>query len=100
MDLLSHPFRLERSGAVATVEDDTDQAYAEGIAVLALTRRGERQLVPAFGIADPTLDHLAAADLNVGLTDYGPPVRIVDLTAVPTSDVTQAVTLTFTPTEE
>ena len=99
MDLLSHPFRLEPSGDVATVEDDTDEAYAEGIAVLALTRRGERVLVPGFGITDPLFDRVALADLNIGLTDYGPPVRITDVTTVPVSDVAERVVLTYAPQE-
>ena len=50
MELLSHPFRLERNGSAATVTDGSDEANAEGIAILAMTRRGERDLVPEFGL--------------------------------------------------
>lgn len=99
MDLLSHPFRVDRNGACATVTDGSDEANAEGIAILALTRRGERDLVPDFGAPDPVFDSLSLADLNVGLVDYGPPVEVTDLTATYPDDRTQRVVLVFTDTD-
>lgn len=95
MDLISHPFRLERNGAVAAVEDGTDEAHAEGIAILILTRRGERDLVPDFGLADPAFDGVTLADLNVGLIDYGPPVEVTDFAVEYLSDRVQRVELAF-----
>lgn len=95
MELLSHPFRLEANGAVATVEDDTEEAYAEGIAVLALTRKGERDLVPDFGLTDPAFDELSLAELNVGLADFGPPVEVTDVTIAYPSDTTERVVIAF-----
>lgn len=100
MDLISHPFRLEANGAVATVEDDTDDAYAEGIAVLALTRKGERELAPGFGITDPTFTDLGLAELNVGLADFGPPVEVSVVEVTYPNDTTERVTLAFTATDE
>lgn len=95
MELLSHPFRLQRNGSVATVTDGTDEANAEGIAILAMTRKGERDLVPDFGLADPTFDGVTLADLNVGLIDYGPAVEVTDLTFTYPNDWTQRVELAF-----
>lgn len=95
MDLLSHPFRLEPNGSVATVEDGTDEAHAEGLAILALTRQGERTLVPDFGLPDPAFDEVSMADLNVGLIDYGPPVEVTDLTTTEVTDTLERVTITF-----
>lgn len=95
MELISHPFRLERNGSIATVTDGSDEANAEGIAILALTRRGERDLVPEFGIADPTFDAVTLADLNAGLTDYGPAVEVTDVTTTYPTDRTQRVELAF-----
>lgn len=95
MDLLSHPFRLEANGAVATVEDGTDEAYAEGIAVLAMTRKGERDLVPGFGVTDPAYTGLDLAELNVGLLDYGPPVTVVDADVTYPTATIERVELVF-----
>ena len=72
MRLLSYPFRLGSAGDVATVEDDTEDAAAEAAAVLILTRKGERTLVPDYGVTDPTYRVLNVAEVAVGLTDYGP----------------------------
>lgn len=95
MDLISHPFRLEANGAVATVEDGTEEAAAEGIAVLVLTRRGERDLVPGFGMIDPTFDELSVAELNVGLAEYGPDVIVTDVAITYPTDRTERVELAF-----
>ena len=95
MDLISHPFRLEANGAVATVEDGTEEAAAEGIAVLVLTRRGERDLVPGFGMTDPTFDELSVAELNVGLAEYGPDVIVTDVAITYPDDRTERVELAF-----
>lgn len=100
MDLISHPFRLEANGAVATVEDGTEEAAAEGIAILVLTRRGERDLVPGFGMTDPTFNELSIAELNVGLTEYGPDVTVTDVTITYPTDRTERVELAFTLNEE
>lgn len=97
MDLLSHPFRLKPNGAVAKVEDGTASADAEGLAVMALTRRGERDQLPTFGIPDPVFDTLSVADLNVGLRDYGPELTVVavDVQQLPNKAL-ERVELTFT----
>jgi hypothetical protein len=72
MRLLSHPFRLTPAGDVATVEDGTEDAAAEQAAILILTRKGERTLVPDYGVTDPVFSSLNVAEVAVGLTDYGP----------------------------
>lgn len=93
--ILSHPFRLTADGRVATVEQDSDPADIEQIAVLALTRNGERALVPGFGMRDPAFSGFERTELAAALALWGPPVQIatVDITAV--DDATQAVEVTF-----
>jgi hypothetical protein len=95
VQLISHPFRLRADGTIATVEDGSEAADAQGIAVLALTQRGERDQLPSFGIPDPAFDELSLADLNVGLRDFGPPVTIESLDVTPTSTGLERVVLTF-----
>lgn len=95
MDVISHPFRLAANGTVATVLDGDTDANAEAVAILAMTRKGERPLVPSFGTSDPVYDEVDLAELNVGLLDFGPAVRITDLTVTYPSDRTERVELAF-----
>lgn len=95
MDLISHPFRLEANGDVATVVDGTEEAAAEGIAILCLTRQGERDLVPEYGVTDPVFDELNLAEVNVGLTDFGPNVTVTGVVVTYPNDRTERVELAF-----
>lgn len=95
MDLLAHPFRVGSNGAIVTVEDGTDEATAQGIAILILTRKGERDLVPDFGVTDPVYDRLSLAEVNVGLVDYGPPARVTLVETSHPDDRTERVAITF-----
>lgn len=100
MDLLSHPFRLEPNGTVATVVQGTNQADAEGLAVLALTRKGERVRTPGFGTPDPAHSAVSVADLNVGLADYGPPITVTAITVSTLDNALERVELVFARTDD
>ena len=76
MDVMAWPFRLGVNGAVATVVDGSAEADEQAVAVLALTRRGERELVPGFGTRDPVFSTLDVAELNAALSIFGPPVHV------------------------
>lgn len=53
MRVLAHPFRLDGSGAFATVtQGSAAQAQQIGVAVVSTTLGG-RDLAPDFGIFDP-----------------------------------------------
>lgn len=95
MKILSHPFRIAGNGSIATVEQDSEQADREQIAVLVLTRRGERPLAPGFGISDPTFDRVNGGEITAGIALYGPPVEITDVTTTTTGDDEQLVEVRF-----
>lgn len=99
-NVLAHPFALA-GNAVAVVDDGSDTGAAQEIALLCATRLGERELVPGYGIPDPAFDALELAEINAGLTLYGPPgVSVTDLavTLDPTGLIAAAV-LTFDRTD-
>lgn len=75
MDLISYPFRLSPKGEVQTTEDGEDY-YAEELAMLIKTMPGERDLVPDFGITDPTFNTFSESELLSQITMFGPPVTI------------------------
>lgn len=93
--ILSHPFRLTADGRVALVEQASPTADAEQIAVLALTRLGERPLVPGFGMTDPTFAGFERTALAAGLALWGPPVQIERVDVAFTDEHTQAVEVKF-----
>ena len=95
MRLLAHPFRLAANGSAATVEADTDEAIAQGIAILCLTGKGERDLVPDYGITDPVGQGIDLAEVNVGLADFGPPVTVTALNVTHPDDRTERVELVY-----
>ena len=82
-------------GIVATVEQTSDQANAEQLAVLVLTRKGERVLVPDFGITDPAFTGVSLTDISLGVTLFGPPVTLEDIDIRFGGPTTQNVTVTF-----
>lgn len=74
--LISFPFRLDATGSVASVEQDSDPEIDEQIAVAMLTRPGERLTVPTFGVNDPAFDGFLLSALQRHCLDFGPPVEV------------------------
>lgn len=95
MELLSHPFRLRPNGEVATVEQGSDEANAEQLAVLVLTRIGERELAGGFGITDPTFAGLAPSEVAAGVAAFGPDIDIDTIEVEPVDDATLNVAIRF-----
>ena len=77
--ILSVPFRLTPAGRAATVEQHSADGRAEQLAVLLRTRRGERSLVPAFGVPDPAFSEVTVAQVAAAVAMFGPPVTIEDV---------------------
>lgn len=77
--LMSFPFRLDSTGAVASVEQNGDAWIEECIALAMLTRPGERDQVPSYGVADPAFDMFQVGALQRHLLDFGPSVTITEV---------------------
>jgi len=95
VELLAHPLRLAGSRFV-TVTDETEAADNDAVARMVLTRRGELELVPAYGISDlafsgPQSD-LGVAQLNACARTFGPPVTVT-LDAVSRTERTETARL-------
>lgn len=71
MRLLSHPFRFA-AGAAVTIEQDTTESTTELLGKLMLTKRGERHMVPMYGVLDPAFDTFDAGDVQLGIDLFGP----------------------------
>lgn len=93
--LISHPFRLTPSGAVATVPQESDQYRAEQLAMIVLTRPGERPLVPDLGLADPVFVGFDGSTLQQQADAFGPSVTILAVRTEPVGETTQDVQVEF-----
>jgi hypothetical protein len=93
--VLSYPFRITPAGSVATVEQDSDDQKEELLAAIVLTRPGERDLVPGFGVPDPTFNGIDVAAVEGATTVFGPEVTITNVDVVVTSPASQDVTVEF-----
>lgn len=94
--LLSVPFRLQTDGSPVTVEQDSDEHYAELIASLVVTRPRERKLAPGFGLNDPQYRSISRIELIAGVAAFGPNVKIKDIRERKINDTEQQIVLTFT----
>jgi hypothetical protein len=74
--LISFPFSIDATGAVATVEQNSDAEVEQQLAVAMLTRPGERILVPSFGVADPAFEGFLVGALQRHCLDFGPDVAV------------------------
>lgn len=94
--IFSFPFRLTAAGTVATVDQDSDQAHAEQIAVLCSTIVGERPLAPNFGIPDPAFTGIRPGVIAAQVAANGPAgVTIRQVTTAVVSPAETDVTVAF-----
>lgn len=98
--LISFPFRLDLTGAVSTVEQDSDAEIDQQIALALLTRTGERVQVPTFGIADPTFSGFQASALQRHLNDFGPDVEVTTVRVGATGEGREEVVVDWARRDE
>ena len=95
MRLLSYPFRLTPSGAIASVEQKSSQAAAEQIAMLLLTEKGERPMIPSYGITSPAFWEIDPGEIALAVSLYGPKVTVAAVKAYYSDDATLRVSVEF-----
>jgi hypothetical protein len=90
---MAFPFRLDASGTVATVEQNTDVEIEQQLALALLVAPGERIQVPAFGCADPAFAGLELTALRRHLATFGPEVEVQQVGTAQWGDDRQRVTV-------
>lgn len=83
--LLAFPVRLTKTGAFESIEDGEDY-YPQELAGLIQTRLGERQLVPEYGIEDPTFSEMDRMAIQTKVDMFGPPVEIDEIKITQVND--------------
>lgn len=94
--VISFPFRLDPTGSVATVEQDSDTEIEEEIAVAMLVRPGERIQAPSFGVADPAFEGFTLGALQRHLNDFGPDIQVTEVGQALLADGSEQVTISWT----
>lgn len=86
--IVSFPFRLSPTRSLAVVEQESANGYAEQVAATCLTLKGERLLVPGFGLTDATftLGGLEVAEIRANIEQFGPPVDVDSIETVGDGD--------------
>ena len=94
--VFAHPLRIDNDGAIATVEQGSnDQAQQLAIHIVS-TFLGERQLAPDFGIFDPVAVGTSTAEVTAAVDLCEPDLRVVDVTIRQVEDHQQvAVTVAW-----
>lgn len=82
MNLISHPFRLRPNGTVFTVDQESGDADAQQVAMILLTKVGERQAVPGFGVTDYTFSVPDVNQMVGAISLYYPGVTIENIKSV------------------
>lgn len=92
---LRHPFGFTPTGRAATLPAGSDEAAAQEIAFLLMTRPGERPLLGDYGSPDPTYDVDGTATVAATVAAFGPTVEVTDLTVTPVNDGLADLEITF-----
>ena len=99
MNILAFPFRIDETGRVAHVLQNSPEHHRQVIATLMLTGEGERDMAPSLGIAGMAFDQFARTLLERQLAEVRPAIRITETKTDFTSDDTQQVRIYFTSEE-
>ena len=94
-ELFSFPFRMTPAGAASKVTADSDQARGERIAMLVLTRKGERPLVPDMGITDPLFSGFEPSEVSAELARWAPDTALANIDVDVVSPDSLEVLITF-----
>ena len=76
MRVIAHPFRLDSSGAIVTIDDASDRYAAQLAGVVAATTVGERPLAPTYGLLDPTATPLSLSVIAATISNCEPDVTV------------------------
>lgn len=94
-NVLTFPFAVDNNGVVLTVDSESDECYAQELALLVLTNTGERELVPDYGTNDPAFASFDEVDFLSQVELFGPPVIIKSINTRFTNDSQQTVDIEF-----
>lgn len=93
--LLSFPFRVDKTGYAVTGDDESLGYCAERLSIILGTRPGERVMVPDFGINDPAFEGFTTQAMTVQIAQFGLPVEIGQVKRSYVNDAQENVIIEF-----
>lgn len=95
MDTIKFPISF-KNGVTEKLTDDTDQYWAQFLAMLVRVETGEMLLEPTYGINDPTFSKLDTGRVKLVVRRFYPEIEInsVDIQR-PSGDGTQKIKISY-----
>ena len=99
---LAHPFRVDASGAVVTLEQGSARHAAECCGHIVSCEAGERPLAPLWGLMDPTGTRVNADEITatIGYAEPALLVARVEVTESNDNTVTVDIDVDWADTDE
>jgi hypothetical protein len=82
-----HPLRLDDSGAMVTIDDQSDRYAGQLAGVVVTTNTGERGMAPAYGLVDPSATPISLSMIASTITSCEPDLQVTSISSTldPTS---------------
>lgn len=78
MSTLKFPLTFDKNGSLATLEDGTDDFYAQLLSMAALTEPGTHPYTPTFGVLDPSFRTVNRGLFMIQASRFVPEVRVLE----------------------
>lgn len=92
MSTLKYPFDYDSNGSLVTLEENTDELFAQLLSICAVTEPGTFPYTPTFGVFDPTFRSVDRGAYMIQASRFIPEIVITSLDGA-LDDTTGSTTL-------
>lgn len=78
MAAIKFPLSFDKNGSLATVEDGTDDFYAQILSMAALTEPGTHPYTPTFGVLDPAFRTISRGMFIIQASRFVPEIQVIE----------------------
>lgn len=78
MSILKFPLEFDQNGSLVTLEDGTDELYAQLLSMAALTEPNTLPFSPSFGVFDPSFGVLNRGVFVIQASRFVPEIEILE----------------------
>lgn len=78
MTMLKFPLEYNQNGSLATLEEGTDNFYAQLLSISALTEPGTFPFSPEFGVFDPSFRAINRGMFIIQASRFVPEVEVIE----------------------
>lgn len=79
MSTLKYPFDYDSNGSFVTLEEDTDELFAQLLSICAVTEPNTLPYTPTFGVFDPTFRSVDRGSYMIQASRFIPEIVITSL---------------------